>query len=372
MLNHLPRLQNPGSFVVVSVSPPTDYAGLGELHSHIPNNLFVHWGKLAPKEKAKNGAALMHSKVFYARSGQECWLWTGSHNLTGNATQGGNCEAAVLLHGDADAQPFQDAFAHLVACRDQATLYDPDAPPPGDVERANVLVIHAEADDVNGLTFPLRVHLCLNSADFDSLLAPPADVRLFIYPSHSLQSGWVNANPLIALSGYLTGQNLTGRNPTARRAGTDAAWAAANLNIIESGGVLRVTRPGPPGPDVTTQAVLFIDGRASGRECFFSQKPKAIEVPVLGKEYWTEVDPDMARFFSREHVQGNHLLHIPIIGRDQQISVKGDEVREVDMQKLQQEIGSPERLVQLEFDDEDYSSNAKRHPFILRAKYRLR
>jgi hypothetical protein len=371
MFNHVPRLQNPGSFVVVSAAPPTNYAELGELHRYIPSNLYVHWGKIAPYE-TKNGAALMHSKVFYARKGAECWLWTGSHNLTANATQGANCEAAVLLHGNAEEQPFQDALAHLIACRDQARLYDPNDPPPGSVEKANVLVIHAEADDVTQLGFPLRVHLCLNSSDFDSLLAPPADVRLFVYPSHTLKSGWVKASQFLTFSGRLTGQNLTSRNPSASLAGTDAAWVAANLNIIESGGVLRITPPGPPGPNVTTQAVLFIDGRASGSECYFSQKPKTKKVPVLGEQYWTEVDQDMVGFFSREHVQENRLLHIPIIGREQQISVIGEEIREVDIDKLQQAIGGMERPVQLEFDDEDYSSNVKRHPFILRAKYRLR
>jgi hypothetical protein len=369
--NHIQRLQSPQSFVVLSVAPPTDYSELQWLHQQLPGNLFVHWGKLAPREK-KNIASLMHSKVFYARSGQECWLWTGSHNLTASATQGGNCEAAMLLHGAAHEQPFQDALAHLLACRDQARPYDPDAPPPGDVERADVLVIHAEADDVTGLTFPLRAHLCLNSADLGDLLMLPAEVRLFVYPAHTLRGGWTKANPFLAFSGYLTGQNLTGRNPKARGGGTAAAWADANLNIIEAGGVLRVTPPAPPGPDVTTQAVLFIDGHATKDECFFSQKPKAKEVPVAGEKYWTEVDQDMAQFFSREHVQGSHLLHIPIIGREQQVSVKGNEIREVDIQKLQQEMGSSKRLVQLEFDDEDYSSNAKRHPFILRAKYRLR
>ena len=42
----------------------------------------------------------MHSKVFFARAGEQCRLWTGSHNLTASAMQGVNCEAAVLVEGD--------------------------------------------------------------------------------------------------------------------------------------------------------------------------------------------------------------------------------------------------------------------------------
>jgi len=38
-------------------------------------------GAISPVEISV-GAALMHSKVFYARAKDECWLWTGSHNLT--------------------------------------------------------------------------------------------------------------------------------------------------------------------------------------------------------------------------------------------------------------------------------------------------
>jgi hypothetical protein len=41
----------------------------------------------------------MHSKVFFAKNGQRCQLWAGSHNLTASASQGVNCEAAVLLDG---------------------------------------------------------------------------------------------------------------------------------------------------------------------------------------------------------------------------------------------------------------------------------
>src|SRR5206468_1460240 len=74
LTRHASRLALPDSFLVVAAAEPTDYAALGQLHSLIPGKLFVHWGALSPVE-IKVRAALMHSKVFYVRSGRECWLW---------------------------------------------------------------------------------------------------------------------------------------------------------------------------------------------------------------------------------------------------------------------------------------------------------
>ncbi|MDB5388030.1 MAG: hypothetical protein JWM11_3676, partial [Planctomycetaceae bacterium] len=140
----------------------------------------------------------MHSKVFYARSGRECWLWTGSHNLTGLATQGGNCEASVILNGTVDEQPFVDALQHLVACKNESKPYDPDEPSPNVTKRADVVVIHAETDSVPTDPLPWHVHLCLETSDFDELLGPPADVRLFLYPRGALGRGWQHVMPIAA------------------------------------------------------------------------------------------------------------------------------------------------------------------------------
>src|SRR5262245_52821077 len=64
---HASRLRNADSFVVIAAALPTDYVGLAELYREIPGNLFIHWGAMLPREK-RAGAALMHSKVFYART----------------------------------------------------------------------------------------------------------------------------------------------------------------------------------------------------------------------------------------------------------------------------------------------------------------
>jgi hypothetical protein len=366
---HVSRLGKVGSFAVVSVAPPTDYAALADLHRSIPDNLFVHWGAFSPVEK-KASAALMHSKVFYARAGNECWLWTGSHNLTGNATQGGNCEAAVLLHGTADEQPFMDALTHLQTCRNESTLYDPNSLPPGGADRADLLAIHAETDVVPTDPLPWHIHLCLNTADFDQLLDPPADVRLFLYPRGSLHGGWQHAAPIVAYSGSLTGLNLTARNPQTGHAGVLAEWRAATFSITEVHGVLVLGPDSPPGGSVTTQAVLNIAAQSPPDEILFSEEPKIVERMLEGERSLSSIDPDMKRFFDNKSVQGTQMVHLPIIGRRFVIKVPAYEARQRDFQKIQHQV-SPELELPIELIEPSKRKLEKHHPFIIRARYRL-
>ena len=367
---HATRLSNKDSFLVVSVAPPTNYAELERLHLLMPSNLFVHWGALAPWE-LKNGAALMHSKVFYSRSGRNCWLWTGSHNLTANATQGGNCEAAILLRGTIDEKPFSDALEHLNACRNEATLYDPDLPPPGKLPRVDILVIHAEEAPWLPLRpLPWRFHLCLDSEEFDGLLAPPAEVRLFLYPKGSLCGGWQTVAPIAAYSGALTGVNFTAQNSSARGAGTTAAWREADFAVTEQGGVLAVVQNQLPGPSVTSQAVVSLDASSNLRETLFSVAPNLESQSLHGEVRWSEMDPDMRKFFRKSDVRGSELLHQPILRRSQVIRVQGDETRRNDFDKILLSL-SPCRDIPIMVTEESEETRKKRHPFIVRAKYRL-
>lgn len=370
LLAHTRRLASRDSFVVVPSAPPTDYLELSKLHAQIPNNLFVHWGALSPTEK-KIGAALMHSKVIFARSGQNCWLWTGSHNFTGNATQGGNCEAAVLIQGVADEQPFVDALSHLVACRSEATLYDPDTLPPNDTKREDILVLHVEQHFEFGRNLPCRIHLCLNSPDFDELLAAPVTVRLFLYRPGALARGWQDALPSAAFSGVLTGVNLTGRNPKTGRGGTTAEWSAADFNIEENNdGILLLTHPGPPTRGVATQAVLSIVANSDPNEALFSERPRVEQRSVPGTERVAAIDLDMRKFFRSADVQPHGLLHVPIVRREQFIRVAEGDVRSRDFDRIRTRIAGRQ---QIGIESETLSDERlrRRHPFIVRAKYRL-
>lgn len=367
---HTFRLKRNESFVVVSVAPPTDYKALAKLHREIPNNLYVHWGALSPVE-IKGGAALMHSKVFYARAGNECWLWTGSHNLTANATQGGNCEAAVILHGTADEEPFVAAMQHLLACKNEATLYDPETPPPSSAERTDICAIHAEVDSVPSNRLPWHVHLCLESSEFDNLLRPPAGVRLFLYAKGSLIHGWQFASPIAAFAGSLTGQNLTARNPNAIGAGILAEWRAANFGIRELNGIPILGAPVPPGPHVTTQVVLHIDRESDRTEALFSEKPQLEAKLIHGQMRLSDVDPDMRRFFRKESLEGSSLVHVPLIGRKFVLSLPEIDTRRSDLESIRDEFFGDNQLP-LELSKSTVAMMEKRHPFIVRAKYRVR
>ncbi|MEF8726651.1 MAG: hypothetical protein V5B34_00275 [Accumulibacter sp.] len=367
LTRQVPRLKKRDSFVVVSSAPPTDYAELSKLYEAIPENLFVHWGATAPYEN-KAGTPLMHSKVVYARSGQECWLWVGSHNLTGNATQGGNCEAAVLLHGTSCDKPFVDALGHLSACRGEATPYDPDVSSHNDAQREDILVIHAEGELTPDRNLPCRIHLCLDSADFDGLLSAPAPVRLFLYPRQALRHGWQDANPTAAFSGTLTGVNFTAANPNAKGSGTTAAWSAADFNIAEQEGVLALLPSGQPTRNVTTQAVLYISAPSSTSEALFAERPRVEIQPISGPERLSPIDLDMRRFFRARHIQHDQLLHIPVSGRRQVIRVTESDVRPRDTERIRARVAAGRAL---DFEDVPERRLRVRHPFIVRAKYRL-
>ena len=369
LMRHVSRLSKPDSFLVVAVAPPTDYAALNNLHQAIPGNLFIHWGMYSPIE-VKNGAALMHSKVFYARAGNNCWLWTGSHNLTGNATQGGNCEAAVLLTGSAEEQPFIDAMKHLQACKSEATPYDPDATPPGGGEPADILVIHAETDVVLSDPFPWHIHLCLDSANFDDLMKTGQEVRLFLYSPGALLSGWQSATPLATYSGSLTGINLTEINPRARNTGVPAEWRAANFSITEDRGVLVLGPDRPPDARVMTQAVISIDRSSDFSESLLSEAPKVEPRLISGKISLSSLDSDMRQFFRKGSVDGANLIRRPYTGRRHVISMAADAARESDIDKIKREL-APDRNLTIELEEPTDAKLAKQHPFIIRARYRM-
>jgi hypothetical protein len=366
---HAARLQNGDSFVVISAAPPTDHVALSGLHNLVPGRVFVHWGALSPDE-IKIGTPLMHSKVFYSRAGKDCWLWTGSHNLTANATQGMNCEAALLIQGRPDEKPFVDALKHLHACRAEARVYDPEAVPPGRTEQAEVIWIHAEAEVKPAGPLPWHVHLCLESADFDELLSPPADVRLFLYPVGSLLGSWQRAVPIAAYGGSLTGLNLTVINPRVKGAGTTAEWREANFSITEERGVLVFAGPRPPGPRVTTQAVFSLDRESSVDESLFSERPRVESVEVAGGTSLRRVDHDVRRFYHKSSVQGDMLLYVPIIERHRVIRVSAQELRPRDYERLRLELAAGSHLP-IEPIEPSERRRKKLHPFIVRAKYRL-
>lgn len=335
LMRHVDRLRNHGSFLVVAASDFTDYTALGTLNAKMLGNLFAHWGSIAPRE-TKAGCPLMHSKVFYARRGGECWLWTGSHNLTASATQGLNCEAAVLLHGDADEQPFVDALMHLEACRDAALPYDPDTSWEKLADPDDILVIHAEAVNIPSGPFPLHVHLCLEDDQFDDLLARLTDLKLFLYAPGSLVAGWQKVAPIAAMSGSLTGINLTGKNPRSRGSGTAAEWAAAHWNIEPHGKTLVLVAASPPNNRVTTQAVINITGPSRLDEILLAEEPRITKKLISGKPRMVSIDSDMVEGFSKVSTMFGMVEEVPVTGRKLVVSLGASDARDVDLGRIRE------------------------------------
>jgi len=315
LLRHASRLKRRGSFVVVAAAPPTDYADLNRLYEVIGDNLLVHWGCKNPREKDL-GVPLMHSKVFYARSGQQCRLWTGSHNLTASATQGLNCEAAIVMAGDSHEQVFVDALAHLMACRDQAVSYDPDLEFL-EGEKADILVIHAETAFIPTKPTPWHVEVCLNSEDCDTILKPPAEVRLYLYDVGVLSSGMFDKSPLAAYSGFLTGVNFTQRNKSTIGQGTPAEWQEADFQVTDKAHILNFHDTEPPDPGVTTQAVVNIEAEVREVEYLFSSRP-CIRRVYRHSSQRVQVDDDMwSHFVQSEGMPSNMVIRQPILSAEQ-------------------------------------------------------
>lgn len=383
---HLPQLQEEGSFVVVSAEWPTNYEALGRLHAAAPGKVFVHWGNLLPKEK-KNSAALMHSKVFYARADDECWLWTGSHNLTGTATQGGNCEAAVILNGWFDEQPFVDAIKHLQAIKAESAPYDPNAEAGGvEPERVDILVIRAEVETVPSEALPWHIQLCLDTSSFDSLLRMPGEVRLVLYPRGSLKDGWQQAQPVGKFRGALTGLNFTGENPSARNTGSVADWPQAQFLISSAGDLAEHLDPaerdvlvmGPPDkPDgsVQTQSAFTVTARSvdeeEGEKEYLLSSSPSVETELLeGKISLGPVDSDMRRFFTRDSIQRGMLVNQIYRERVQHIQLPMRDVTVEGRERLRSLLGGGDRI--LPMDVRDKPSNGESHRFLSRAKFRIR
>ncbi|MCB1099845.1 MAG: hypothetical protein KDN22_30035 [Verrucomicrobiae bacterium] len=371
---HASRLNNRDSFVVVSWDKPTDFAALEELHKLIPGHLYVHFGNTTPVER-KVGHSKMHSKAFYARSGGSCSLWTGSHNLTASAILGANCEAAILLEGDADEDPFIEALAHLEQCRDEAHLYYSGMQGPEAIDRNKepTLIIHAEGPAATPP--PWHLYLRAQGTEIDSLLTLPSDLRLYLYPPGSLSRGWQLAHPHSAYGGSLTGVNLTPNHPSF--SGAQASWPAAThvVDIEFSGSAPTFGIPSPDPRNVTTQALFSITGAADLQELWLKKKPTPKLEPIQGTESRRYVDQEpvstelLSFFTNASKGFSGELIFKPIAGFEPVLELSGENFREEDLSRAEQRLGVSLKRRGQERDISD--ERVDKAPFIFRAYYRL-
>ncbi len=270
MHRHLDRLRAPDSCLVISADNPTDIAAVNDLAKKAPGAVWLHKTGKLPREKGV-GSALMHSKVFYSEAGDDCWLWVGSHNLTGRATTGANLEAALLLSGHRSDAPFQAARQHIEACRDEASPCPVEPPQLPDGDSVDVVVIHSEAHELLGDPVPWHVGLGLQSAEYDWSLRPPATVRLYLYRPGELVRGWRRAAPWVSYGGTLTGLNFTDGHPL--YPGMAARWDDKHYSITEEQSVLQFSKPFPRATSIVTQAVITIENVAPSDEVFLPARP---------------------------------------------------------------------------------------------------
>jgi hypothetical protein len=364
MQPHLPRLRLPGSSLVVSAEKPTDIDAVNALAKQAPGRIWMHETGKLPTERGV-GSALMHSKVFYAEAGDNCWLWVGSHNLTARAMTGANLEAAILLAGHPSEGVFQAARLHVEACRDESSLCPVESPPEPEGDKVDVVIVHAETDSLPGDPMPWHVRLGLRSAEFDWSLRPPAVLRLHLYRRGHLARGWRNATPLGSFGGTLTGLNFTDIHPA--HPGMAARWDDEHYAITEDHVVLQFSKAAPTAKGIVTQAVINVDSRVPSDEAFLPAKPK------VGLEEHTErrivgaADDELARFFTRQSVQNGRLVYEVRHKGKASWSMSMGDLRDPDRLKITHE--AQDRNIELL---DLYEDSRARHPLIMRAKFRLR
>jgi hypothetical protein len=358
---HVDRLRLPSSFVVVAWEWPTTLETLNDLHALIPGKVYVHLGSLTPVERGL-GAGLMHSKVFFAKAGNQCRLWTGSHNLTAMATQGGNREAAVLIEGTFDEPVFTDALAHLNECRAEAMLFDPLNPPPAQ-QPEQTLVIHAECHTALK-NMPWFVHLRPAGTEYDKAMRPPAAVCLYLYEPNSLQLGRPRPTPTAVYSGTLTALNFTEHHPQYR--GISADWSAANYVIEINHGIpcLLKSRPHSTTP---SQGVFCVEATESRDTVWLTESPEPKLERVVGDRKTSEIDPEYRKYFTKASLEGWGLVHQEYRSLKTTVRVPRKEVGNVEALDLQTKLrmsDSVELLIDEAMEQDD------KFTFIYRAKFR--
>jgi hypothetical protein len=359
---HVDRLKLLESFLVVSWGEITDDHALEKLHWLAPGNIYYHLGSQTPYETGV-GPGLMHSKVFFARAGDKCWLWTGSHNLTASALQGVNREAGVLLRGTMDERPFQDALRHLRQCRDEAKVFDPANPPP-DLRAEQTLVVHAEAE-IDLKPLPWYVHLRPSSTAYDKEMRPPGAVWLYLHKMGVLDRYKPVPVADTACSGTLTALNFTEHHPAK---GIPADWDGADYVIEQHGGIFRLVEQEMTHTRTPSQAVIRIESVEDPTTIWVSEDPRPRRERIASAARLVAVDPEFLEFFSKGSVKDGRL-----VSRD---------YRDIcDVARLQRnEVGNvtdDELLSRMSYaltpllEIAESGANNKKSPFIRRAKYRL-
>jgi hypothetical protein len=303
----------------------------------------------------------MHSKVFLARAGTQCWLWTGSHNLTASAAQGVNCEAAVLLEGSIDEPPFRAALAHLEQCKQEAVVFNPFNPPTPLLPQ-DFLIIHAECL-VGVRPTPWFVHLRPATTSYDRLMLPPVSVWLYLYPAGTLEPGGLRPQPTAAYSGTITALNFTEHHP---QRGIPADWQGADYVIEQEQGVFHLTET-RPHTKTPTQGVFRIEQEEDPSTVWLTENPTPKMERVVGEEWFEVLDPEFQEFFTPRSLREGSLVHREYRDVKGTFSVARKEIGDLAPQELVRRLDMAESI---EIDIKEAPASRRKFDFIYRAKYR--
>jgi hypothetical protein len=237
-------------------------------------------------------------------------------------------------------------------------LQEPDGEP------ADVVVIHAETDELTDLSPPWHVGLGLRSAEYDWSLQPPAEVRLHLYRRGELARGWHNAVSQVSYAGTLTGLNFTDSHP--EYAGMAARWDDKHFSITEEQSIplFAQSRPGTKG--VVTQAVINVESLVASGEAFLPAKPKVEREERANRRILGWIDADLAGFFTKASIRDGQLVYEIQHPGKSTWTLSVSDLRDADKRSLYEEA----KARQIDLFDAMEEKRA-RHPFIMRAKYRL-
>lgn len=328
LARHAAALRRDGSFVVVSIEPPTNLNAVLRLHALAPGHVFLHLGGATPVEKDVDrplARALMHSKVFLAEGEEVVGLWVGSHNLTAQAIGGGNFEAAVNLRCEPDAVVVRAALAHLEECRSSAEPFDPASMERyveiqrrrrrGEDRAANVTVIHCEALQLpTTSTFFTRLEIA--PENLDSCFPNDVRVHLYLHPLGSLQPGRViDLQAALGFQGQLTSFGHTSQHR--RNPGVVASFMEAHFQITIGSELVAPTFgevKSAAGP-VTSQGMIRVDGPLTRQPRVYSLSGDPMTRftgYVAGQPELSDIDEEIASFFTLDSLRSGKLVYRPI------------------------------------------------------------
>jgi hypothetical protein len=283
--------------LVASVRFPTNLPELANLEDDYPGTVFLHTGFQFPVED-DGDRGQFHSKiVLLEMAGTERCIVVGSHNWTGNALNGLNMEAGMILRCQ-DSDPIvAQVRQHIQACATapgtepftrqrlkfyqtiQCDLHRRIGPGSTDsedfpgFEPMEALVMHAEDATGTGIPDPFQIFVPVRDAVTREFFPTRRRVLLYVYPRNSLLGKSPPTAVPVAFEGIVTMANEA-------RADDSAAGRPATCKIDSLDTPMIELLPGNAVPRLAgslAEVVIRLEGRGQAELPIFhraKQQPK--------------------------------------------------------------------------------------------------